>query len=166
MTYFANATLDAAVTAEIAALATLEPTPVAPFGYGVDISCAEDLDDLASEVDINSPLAVAQAIVRRWLTDAGTLIDDPDYGLYAGKFLNRGTPVAHLASIAGRLELEALEDDRVESCSVSVSFGSGYRTMFVKASIIPEDASVDDFAFTFGLTSDGAATLALMRTEV
>jgi hypothetical protein len=104
------------IAAELAALVPAVAPAAAPFGYGEDLDCVGDLT--AAMRTISGPRAVLQAIVRRWTTPRGALIDDLSYGEDARRFLNRGTTLKDLAEIEGRLTSEALKDERLEACTL------------------------------------------------
>lgn len=86
--------------------------------YGTDFSCVTDLDAGLSVV--SGPLALVQAVARRWLCPAGGLWYDPEYGYGLLRWLNVSNPP--LRKIAAGLAAEALKDERVLSCDVRPSF--------------------------------------------
>jgi hypothetical protein len=158
-----NATIAAALAAAEAELIRLIAQPKAPFAYGVDLYGAEDITADAREIDPESPEAIGQAIVRRWLTDKATLPDDRDYGEYIGRWLNEGTTDTDLLAAGGQLRLEALKDDRVDSLTVEVTLADNSKTIEVTARITPADPRTPDFDLTFGLSTDGAVTVEILR---
>jgi hypothetical protein len=141
-----------AIAAELATLERLVPTPEDPFYYGRDLSCVTDITETLEEVDPASPVAVVQAVARRYLTERGSLPDDPNYGFDIRGFLNRATPVRELSDVAGQARLEALKDDRVEDAQVVVSMPSTSE-IGVSVTLTLVDPTVDPISFTLALTS-------------
>lgn len=156
-----NATVRDAIAAELATLTRVVDAPVEPFGYGSDLSCADDLTEYCDEVNGGSKLALGQALYRRVTTPRGSLIDDPDYGLDVPGFLNRGATQRELAGLAGAIRNELVKDDRVESAQAQVTIES-QRSMRVAIEITPVDASIAPFGLTFAV-KDGAAMLEEIR---
>jgi hypothetical protein len=153
-----NAIVDAAIAAGFATLERVTTTPTAPFGYGRDISCDSDIHP-ETDVDPFSPLAIAQALLRRHDTPRGRLPDDPAYGLDLRGELNRGTDPRTFESLSRRSSAECRKDDRVVAARVDVSSdtpnGSALR---VKFTITPADPRTGGpFRFTLAVTS--AATI-------
>lgn len=148
-----------AIAAELATLVRLVPTPEAPYGYGRDLSCVDDITETLEEVDPDSPLGVAQAVVRRLTTTKGTLPDEPDYGLNLRDFLNAGVPASDLPSLAGQIKLEVLKDDRVENALVTVSLPDT-RSLGVTIQLTLYDPALQPFTLTLALT-DSATLLQL-----
>lgn len=144
-----NIVLDA-IAAEVAKLTREVDAPTEPFGYGKDLSCVSDLTETMEEVE--GPLVVAQAIVRRLTTPRGGLPYDPNYGLDVRGFLNRATTTAELRSIAGQVRLEVTKDDRVESASVTVTAPS-LNTLRIALDVEMADPEQTEFALTLAVTS-------------
>jgi hypothetical protein len=63
---------------------------------------------------------VAEAIVRRWMTPRGGLIDDPNYGFDLTDGLSDDLDKAGLARMANSASAEALKDERVSACDVTI----------------------------------------------
>jgi hypothetical protein len=72
---------------------------------------------------------VAEAIVRRWTTTQGQLIDDPDYGLNVTDQIGNDLSPSDLAQLQQHLGAEAEKDERVLSCTVAVTFVTGALTV-------------------------------------
>jgi hypothetical protein len=140
------------IKAEIAALTRQVPTPVEPFGYGVDLSCVEDLTETMAEVDPFSTRALAEAIYRRLSTPRGALPDDGVYGLDLRSYLNRGTTAAELRDLASQVRAEITKDDRVSSADVTVTVPSSSE-LNVRIRITPEDPELGPFDLTLAVTS-------------
>jgi hypothetical protein len=80
-----------------------------PLGY--DVSCVEDIDPKAREVEGEEMMA--QAWARRLGTSRGSLgDDDPDYGLDLLDVLHKKMTAAEIAAIPGQIRAELLKDDR------------------------------------------------------
>lgn len=151
-----NAIVQAALDAQIATLAREVDTPVAPFGYGTDLSCITDLTEDLAEVDPNSTQAIAKALIRRLITPRGALPDDKDYGYDLRGLLNQGTTLAQLRSAGGQARSECRKDDRVSDVQVTASFTLGTSTLSVSIEVTPADPQLDTFSFTFALTDTSA----------
>lgn len=63
---------------------------------------------------------VAEAILRRWTTDPGGLIDDPSYGRNVQDLVNADLSPADIAYEQQQLGAEAVKDERVLTCSVTL----------------------------------------------
>lgn len=143
------------IAAQIAELVRLVPTPAAPFGYGRDLSCREDITPTHDEVDPFSQEAITDATIRRLSTARGSLVeDDPDYGLDLRGMLNRGVRTREIDELAGAVRNEVTKDDRVESATVSVGFPStDLRTLRVQITITPVDPLLGPFRLVLAVTS-------------
>jgi hypothetical protein len=143
-----------AMDEEIAKLVRETPTPVDPFGYGRDLSCVLDLTDGMDEVDPSSTLAIAQALVRRLVTPNGTLWDDPDYGEDIRGYLNRGTTLADLRDLEGKIRNECTKDDRVAQVVAQVR-QVGTTQLDISVQVTPVDPTLGVFSMTLALTDAG-----------
>lgn len=97
--------------------------------YGSDLSC---LDDFEEEVRaITDPkLLIAQALIRRWMTPRGMLLDDPDYGTDLAEFMHEEVDELTLARMRAEARAEALKDERVVECTVdSTTFDRSTETL-------------------------------------
>lgn len=119
-----NSTLQDAITAGLAAVERVMDPPKAPYVYGSDMSCMQDLDQRMIELDGDDPTVVYQAIVRRLDCPKGALRDDGSYGEDIRGMLNKGATEAERQSIAGRARQQIMEDDRVDSVTVTVTLKS------------------------------------------
>ncbi len=68
---------------------------------------------------------VAEAIVRRWSTDRGGLIDDANYGFNLLDEVSDDIGLADLPRIGQQAGAEAEKDERVLSCRVTATFNAG-----------------------------------------
>lgn len=139
------------IAEQIAELEQLVPTPAAPFGFGVDLSCVEDCNATFDEVDPFSQRAIGEATVRRLTTARGLLDDDPDYGLDLRAYMNRGTSLQEIADLAGAVRNEVTKDDRIESATVTATYEG--TTLRVKVTITPVDPNTGIFSLTLAVTS-------------
>lgn len=88
------------------------------YDLGSDIGCITGVD--WSLTTVSGRKALAQAIARRWITEPGDLVYDEDYGYGIFSFISGA--VQSPGVIAAGLRAEALKDERVEDCQVTVSF--------------------------------------------
>jgi phage baseplate assembly protein W len=65
--------------------------------------------------------AVAEAILRRWTTSQGQLIDDPNYGQNIYDLVNAGLSPRNLAYAQQQFAQEAQKDQRVLRCTVVIT---------------------------------------------
>lgn len=78
-----------------------------------DLDCA---DDCTADFRVASGrLALAQALYRRWTTDRGTLIGDPNYGTNITDFINEDVNPRDLAWVISIACDEAKKDERVQA---------------------------------------------------
>jgi hypothetical protein len=149
--------VDEQIAAQLLTLTSVVPTPVEPYGYGVDLACTSDLEPDLAEVDPNSVQAIAQALLRRLITPNGGLLDDADYGEDIRGAQNRGTTLQDLNTLGSKIKNECQKDDRVESVIVSSNFTIATRTLTIVIEVEPVDA-VRIFTMTLAVV-DGTALL-------
>jgi hypothetical protein len=94
--------------------------------YGSDMSLLMDLDPMGTTV--RGRLLLAQALIRRWTTPRGRLLDDPNYGYAVTDELNDDLSPADVSDIADNMDAEAIKDERVVSSQTQVQFNkaNGY----------------------------------------
>lgn len=148
-----NSTVEDNIAAQLATLSRVVDAPVGDLGYGLDLACTFDLDPLLAEVDPASPIAIVQAVVRRYITPRGTLADDADYGLDIRAHCNRGMTQRDLRALSGAMQGEAQKDDRVAKATVTLVADMLARTLAVGVLIVPTDPELETFSFTFAVTS-------------
>ena len=153
-----NATVSAALAANLADVVRIRDTPVEPFGYGTDISCADDIDPRGRDVSGFTVEALGQAIYRRLITPRGSNPDDADYGFDVVGYLNRGTTAQELRTLAGKVRSEVTKDDRVASAKVSMVPTPTGDAVTLKISIQPYADTLGGFSLTLAVAS-GAAIL-------
>lgn len=90
--------------------------------YGSDMSLLMDLDPMGTVV--TGRLLLAQALIRRWTTPRGRLLDDPNYGYAVTDELNDDLGPADINEIAANMDAEAIKDERVISSSTTVQFNA------------------------------------------
>ncbi len=147
-----NTAVLAAIATELATLTRIVAPSTEPLLYGLDLSCVTDIEPTLAEVDPASPRAIIQAVIRRFTTPRGALLDDPDYGLDIRAVLSRGATQRDVRAISGSLQGEAQKDDRVARCEVKLVASLLTRRVDVSVSITPEDPALKDFDFTFAVT--------------
>ena len=92
-----------------------------PLLFGDDIDCGPDglspTFELVSERD-----ALVQAILHRFQTQRGSLIDDKDYGLEVQAWVGKRVDTTQLWAWQQALEGEARKDQRVLSARARLTF--------------------------------------------
>lgn len=68
-------------------------------------------------------LVVAEAILRRWSTGRGELIDDPNYGYNLTDLVNADLSPSELSSAQQQAAAEAVKDERVRKGNVTMVLG-------------------------------------------
>jgi hypothetical protein len=156
-----NPTVQAALARNLAQLQRVRKDPVAPFGYGVDLSCITDCDSRFSTVDPFSAIGIGQACARRLLTPVGSLLGSPDYGYDLAGLLNRGVTPGVLSTLAMQVQNQCELDDRVQRCAVRLTLtGTAIQPeLTVRLTITPEDYNVGTFRFVFALSADTISIL-------
>lgn len=149
-----------AIAEELAEISKIVRTPEAPFGYGVDISCT---DDIAEDVrEVSGVLLLAQALVRRLDCPRGALPDDANYGFALSEYLNRGSTAANLREVASKTRGELVKDDRVDTVRVTVEMTTTTQ-MKVRIVVVPIDSRLGPFTLTLAVTSASVLIMALER---
>lgn len=117
--------------------------------YGSDVSCTLDIDPYFTIVE--GPEAVAQALVRRLVTPAGGLIDDPDgtYGYDLREMVNRSLNQAERLELDARIEAQCLLDERVDSVDVDTTIEAESLTVGLNVTLVQGE--------TFSLTLTASA---------
>lgn len=141
-----------AIAAELALLTRVTATPSAPFGYGSDLRCSNDLLETMDEVDGFSTLALGEAIARRLDCPRRALPDDASYGIDLRAFLNRGTHVDAIRSLAAQVRAEVEKDDRVERATVTVAPSPSGTSMRIDVRVKPADPRLGTFSMTLAVT--------------
>lgn len=154
-----------AAQVEFAATPRVMSPPIAPFGYGTDLSCTDDFaDDFG---DVSGPMIVLQSIYRDLITppggpDApGSLPDDPEYGFGLHTYVQLGMTAERVLQLSHEIEARVVDDDRVDSCSVDVTLDSAYN---LTVTITGNLATGQGFRLVFALV-DGAIALQEMAAD-
>jgi hypothetical protein len=74
-------------------------------------------------------LVVAEALLRRWTTTQGTLIDDPSYGENIYDLVGDDLSLRDIAYAQQRFESQGTADPRVLSCTVVLALVLGVLTL-------------------------------------
>lgn len=122
------------------------------IGYGTDTYCT---DRLCTGRLVSGVLLVKQALLRRFSTPRGVLLDDPTYGLDLANFVGASADASLLASLPGMISAEASKEDRITGISTSVqstrdAAGLVTLTVTIRAELVD---SGEDFAATLSVDS-------------
>lgn len=160
-----------ALAAGLATLSRVVAVPVAPLGYGRDLSCASDITATLEEVDPNSPIGIGQAVFRRWDCPRGALPpdagkDSKDYGRDLRGALNRGTTDADLNSLGASLRSEATKDDRIAAIPrirfvPTKTSNPANVSIEVAATITPADPSLGSFDLILAVEDETTVLVAI-----
>jgi len=114
-------------------------------------TCISAIDDVPLRWKyITGNRVVAEAVMRRWSTERGTLPYDPDYGTDGREMIGESLDVAKIGEWQSALASEALKDERVEDCDVAITYDRASETAIVTASVTTAAgpfrlvASIDD----------------------
>lgn len=147
-----NATFTAAMASQLAELERVVDAPVAPHGYGRDLSCVLDCTDGFAEVNGDTALIVAQAVARRFLTPRGSILDDLDQGRDVRGFLHRPATRDELRAFESQLRAEAMKDERVADAAVQFSVSDGARELTLDVRLTPHHPTLQPFRFVLSVT--------------
>lgn len=86
--------------------------------FGTDLSCVTDLSGDGRTV--TGRRLLAEAVARRWITPRGRLLSDPNYGFDITERVNDDMSARDLASMRAGMQAEALKDERIRGCEVTV----------------------------------------------
>lgn len=121
------------------------------LGYGVDVSTFVDGDLSPNFTLVSGERAIAESVLRLWLTKRTTLITDEDAGHQLLEHLSQAIADGD-SSLESTLRLEALRDERVSSIDVAVEVDRAAETLTVTGVIHPADEA-DPFEFVFQITA-------------
>lgn len=138
---------------ELRALPRVADVPQPPLYWGSDLSCVTDCDAAFSELPATGALIIAQAVVRRFLTPRGGLLDDADYGLDLRSYCNRGVTQQDLRTLQSRCVAEALKDERVLSARIDVATDLA-SVLSVRVLITPSDPALGPFTFVLAVSDE------------
>lgn len=159
-----SAEVKARIAEELALITALVPFPSEPFAYGTDISCDTDLDPTLSEVQGDTTLALAQALVRRLDCPRGENPDDPSYGIGVRQFLNTGKTEQEINQLGGQIRAELTKDDRVDSLTVIVTPSNAGKSLRIEIQVVPVDMDLGPFSLTLNASSS-SILLEAIRSE-
>jgi phage baseplate assembly protein W len=80
-------------------------------------------------VQVTGFRVVAEAIVRRWSTPRGGLVDDPNYGFDLTGLVGDDIDTPSLSRMAQSASAEAKKDGRVLGCAVQMNYLDGALTV-------------------------------------
>lgn len=128
--------------------------------FGTDVSTFPDLDPSFALIYGNRVLA--EAVVRRWVTVRGSLLDAPDYGCDVREYVNEAGVMGNIAKstlfrMKSAMENEAKKDQRVANCVVNLNYNQATQTMVAQAEL---DTAGGPFKLELGITS---VTVALLK---
>lgn len=95
------------------------PTP----DFGLSWSCITDVTMPA--VMVSGFRVIAEAIVRRWSTPNGGLVDDPNYGTDLTDAVSDDMTITDISQLAQQAGAEAEKDERVLSADVTITLNAG-----------------------------------------
>lgn len=102
--------------------------------YGTDISCIPDLDPTGAVITGNGVLA--ESILRRLVTQRGTLIDSLNYGTDVRGWVNEvassGEAIARVKTV---IERECRQDERVFSADAQVWYDQPSSSMGISITL-------------------------------
>lgn len=123
-------------------------------GFGRDTWCA---DALQPGRLVSGNTLLAQALYRRWTTPRGTLRGGDEEAVYGIDVVGMVGSLALpqlLASMPDMMRAEALKDDRVADCRVTVvrtTASDGTVTIYPSAVVTPADGN-ESFTMTLAVT--------------
>jgi phage baseplate assembly protein W len=97
--------------------------------FGDDIACDPETGIPATFELVSERTALVQALVRRFQTARGSLVDDPDYGLDLTIWIGQRTDSAQLFAWQQALQAEARKEARVRSARARVTADRGTSTL-------------------------------------
>lgn len=137
-----------AIAAELATLSQEILPPGPPLAYGVDLSCVTDATDAFDELDPDSPLGIAQMVIRTLTAPRGSLPDDLNRCTDIHAWLNRGVEQRQLQSYESQARGECRKDDRVSDATVTITLLT-YNTARIAIQLQPADPTAQDFELVF-----------------
>lgn len=118
--------------------------------FGLDLACLGELDTTRTVTGLTLLL---QAIANRLSTPRGSLLDDEDYGYDLREFVSNEIDLTNdrtLIEIQSGARSQALKDDRVEACAVTVTFEPTARRLTVS---LRGTSSEGPFDLTLGVSA-------------
>jgi len=147
-----NTIVDNYLSEQLALLETQTTASVATGTYGADLSCIDGLTPTMKMVTGDGVEIIKQSLIRRLNSPRGSLYSDQEYGTDLSGYLNKAMTAAEVTELEGSIQAECRKDDRVESCSATVTLETSSLTILIHVS--PVDPSLEDFDLTFILSTD------------
>jgi hypothetical protein len=123
--------------------------------FGADVSTFPDLNVTGQKIDETK--SVAECVLRRWVTPAGSLSYDRDAGYDLRDLLNDDLTASDLRRHSSRAAIEAEKDERVRSMTVSMTLDPSTFRLVVRArGVLINDR---EFSFTAAITQISAEFL-------
>lgn len=116
--------------------------------YGRDTSCTTQM---RRGVIVSGGRLLGEATFRRYTTDRGTLLYDPNYGLLITRLINADMTQSELNSIQGQLRTEAMKDRRLDEVAVNCTQRPIGTSPGVELEIDVEGRGLDGSTFSFGM---------------
>lgn len=119
--------------------------------YGTDFDCS---DDFTEEFRLVSGITlIAQAIVRRYDTPRGMLLDDPSYGTDLKEYLDEDIDDTTLEQIRSDILGEPVKDERIKLVTVqSMTVTSGDKATDISLAIQLGVTLSDSTTFTMTIS--------------
>jgi hypothetical protein len=96
--------------------------------FGTDLDCG--VEGLSAQFElVSGRTALVQALLHRFQTERGTLVDDRDYGLDTTAWVGMRVTTPLLISWQQALANEAKKDERVLSAKASITFDAQASTL-------------------------------------
>lgn len=127
---------------------SVRPLALGETDYGDDVSTFPFPDTTFST--LRGKRVLAEALSRRLLTRKGLIKLFPDYGEDVRDLVNETMSDARLEQTRARVEAELLQDERVDSLTVSVSFSLAASTLAISCS---GTSSLGPFDFVLSVSS-------------
>ncbi len=126
-------------------------------GFGTDLWCVEDLDEMGAEVAGTKVLQ--QALARRLMTPRGRLIDDESYGIDIREYLSDHLDATTLVRVQAAVRAECLKDPRVLTANIKATVTGALSAQTME--LIVDGESVEGpYALVLAVTS---VTVALLK---
>lgn len=148
-----------AIAEGLAELPVLQLVPVAPFGYGRDLSCITSLDRRLTVTDPDSAQGILEASIRAVITPRGSIPEDPDGGIDLRGEVNRAHTKAQIAALEARCRAEILKDDRLVDAAVTLTPNPREFSLGVFIRLVPADPRIVAFSHVFAIDAAGSVIL-------
>ena len=93
--------------------------------------------DISSDFrPVSGRRALAEALIRRWTTDRGGLIGDPNYGENLTDNINDDIGPGDIGKIQAKAQAEALQDERVLSITSVAEFDAETGELTIEFTVV------------------------------